>query len=54
MSMIPACTSGGADFKIFQVSGYEGRIIETGAPDQFFANPRSERTKAFLSKILTH
>ncbi|OGO65411.1 MAG: peptide ABC transporter ATP-binding protein [Chloroflexi bacterium RBG_19FT_COMBO_50_10] len=30
----------------------QGRIIEEGAPDTFFNNPREERTKAFLSKIL--
>jgi len=32
----------------------EGQIIETASPDEFFANPKSERTKIFLSKILTH
>ena len=30
----------------------QGRIIEEGTPDEFFNNPREERTKAFLSKIL--
>jgi polar amino acid transport system ATP-binding protein len=30
----------------------EGRIIEDTAPDELFANPREERTKLFLSKIL--
>ncbi|MCL4560310.1 MAG: amino acid ABC transporter ATP-binding protein [Chloroflexi bacterium] len=30
----------------------EGRIIEDTTPDQLFANPREERTRAFLSKIL--
>jgi len=30
----------------------EGRIIEDTTPDDLFANPREERTKAFLSKIL--
>jgi polar amino acid transport system ATP-binding protein len=30
----------------------EGVIIEEGTPDGLFANPREERTKAFLSKIL--
>lgn len=29
-----------------------GRIIEEGTPEEFFNNPREERTKAFLSKIL--
>ncbi len=32
----------------------EGLIIEEGAPETFFAHPKSERTKAFLSTILTH
>ncbi|MBV8152235.1 MAG: amino acid ABC transporter ATP-binding protein, partial [Candidatus Eremiobacteraeota bacterium] len=31
-----------------------GRIIETGPPEHFFKNPESDRTKAFLSKILAH
>ena len=30
----------------------QGRIIEEGSPDEFFNNPREERTRAFLSKIL--
>jgi polar amino acid transport system ATP-binding protein len=30
----------------------QGRIIEEGAPEEFFKNPREERTRAFLSKIL--
>lgn len=30
----------------------EGCIIEEGTPDAFFNNPREERTKAFLNKIL--
>lgn len=30
----------------------EGLIVEEGSPDQVFNNPRHERTKAFLSKIL--
>jgi polar amino acid transport system ATP-binding protein len=32
----------------------EGVIIEEGTPEDFFARPKSERTKAFLSTILTH
>jgi len=32
----------------------EGQIIEENPPSEFFRNPRSERTKLFLSKILTH
>jgi polar amino acid transport system ATP-binding protein len=30
----------------------EGRIIEEGTPEHFFDDPREERTKQFLSKIL--
>ncbi|OGN93010.1 MAG: peptide ABC transporter ATP-binding protein [Chloroflexi bacterium RBG_13_50_21] len=30
----------------------QGRIIEEGTPEAFFNNPREERTRAFLSKIL--
>jgi len=29
-----------------------GQIIETNAPDEFFAHPQHERTKLFLSQIL--
>jgi polar amino acid transport system ATP-binding protein len=32
----------------------EGRIVEEGAPEDFFAAPKSERAKHFLSKILSH
>ena len=31
-----------------------GEIIEQNAPDQFFENPQSRRTKLFLSQILSH
>jgi len=30
----------------------DGQIVETGTPEQFFTNPRSDRAKDFLSKIL--
>ena len=30
----------------------EGRIIEEGTPKEIFENPKQERTKLFLSKIL--
>ena len=30
----------------------EGTIIEEGAPEHFFTNPKEDRTKLFLSKIL--
>ncbi len=32
----------------------EGRIIEEAPPETFFARPQSERTRLFLSKILSH
>ena len=31
---------------------YEGRIAEQGPPDEFFTDPRNERTRAFLSAVL--
>jgi len=31
-----------------------GQIIEESTPQEFFTNPRSDRAKDFLSKILTH
>lgn len=30
----------------------EGRIIEEGIPEEIFTNPKNERTKSFLSKVL--
>jgi len=32
----------------------EGQIVESGRPHDFFNNPRSERSRDFLSKILGH
>lgn len=32
----------------------DGKIIEDNTPDDFFDNPKNERTKNFLSKILVH
>ena len=32
----------------------DGKIVEEASPDQFFSNPRSDRAKDFLSKILHH
>ena len=29
-----------------------GQIVESGTPEHFFTNPRHERTRAFLSKVL--
>ncbi len=31
----------------------EGQIVEVAPPEEFFANPRHERTKLFLSQILS-
>jgi glutamate transport system ATP-binding protein len=31
-----------------------GRILEQAPPEEFFANPRTERLKDFLSKIISH
>lgn len=32
----------------------DGEIVEETTPEEFFTNPRSNRAKDFLSKILTH
>jgi general L-amino acid transport system ATP-binding protein len=32
----------------------QGQIVESGTPQQIFKDPREERTKLFLSQILTH
>jgi glutamate transport system ATP-binding protein len=32
----------------------DGQLVEQAEPVEFFANPRSDRAKDFLSKILTH
>lgn len=40
-----------ADRIIFMDSG---EIVEQAAPKDFFTNPRSDRTKLFLSQILSH
>jgi glutamate transport system ATP-binding protein len=31
-----------------------GQILEDAQPEEFFANPRTERAKDFLSKVLSH
>jgi general L-amino acid transport system ATP-binding protein len=31
-----------------------GEIVEQNTPDEFFENPKSDRTKLFLSQILAH
>jgi ABC-type polar amino acid transport system ATPase subunit len=30
----------------------DGVFVEEGSPKEFFGNPRHERTRAFLSKVL--
>ena len=32
----------------------QGQIVESGTPEQVFSNPREDRTKLFLSQILSH
>jgi ABC-type polar amino acid transport system ATPase subunit len=32
----------------------KGEIVEAARPEVFFKNPANERTKLFLSQILTH
>jgi len=32
----------------------QGQIVEVGTPTNFFENPNNDRTRLFLSKILTH
>ncbi|WP_433826820.1 amino acid ABC transporter ATP-binding protein [Actinoplanes sp. CA-015351] len=32
----------------------DGQLVEQAPPEEFFANPKSERARDFLSKILTH
>jgi general L-amino acid transport system ATP-binding protein len=32
----------------------EGQIIEQNSPNEFFNNPKSDRTKLFLSQIIDH
>lgn len=31
-----------------------GAVVEDSTPQEFFSNPKSERTKTFLSKVLNH
>jgi glutamate transport system ATP-binding protein len=32
----------------------DGAIVEHAAPEDFFSNPKSDRAKDFLGKILNH
>jgi ABC-type polar amino acid transport system ATPase subunit len=32
----------------------EGTIVEEGRPDEFFSNPKSDRARDFIDKILHH
>jgi polar amino acid transport system ATP-binding protein len=38
-----------SDRVVFMDGGY---IVEEGAPSEIFENPKMERTKAFLSRVL--
>ena len=38
-----------ADRVIFMADGY---VFEEGKPEEMFTNPKNDRTKAFLSRIL--
>jgi len=40
-----------ADTMVFMA---EGRVIETAPPEQFFSDPKSERTRQFLGQIIGH
>lgn len=40
-----------ADRVIFMA---DGKIVEEAPPEEFFINPKNERTKAFLSQIVAH
>ena len=40
-----------ADTMVFMDAG---RIVESAPPAEFFSNPKSERTRLFLSQILSH
>jgi general L-amino acid transport system ATP-binding protein len=40
-----------ADLMVFMD---EGEIVETATPEKFFTNPKSDRTKFFMSQILSH
>jgi general L-amino acid transport system ATP-binding protein len=32
----------------------DGQVVEQNEPEEFFSNPQSDRTKLFLSQILSH
>jgi polar amino acid transport system ATP-binding protein len=38
-----------ADWVVYM---HDGKIVEVGHPDQIFVNPKEERTREFLSKVL--
>jgi glutamate transport system ATP-binding protein len=42
---------GAADRVVFMA---DGAVVESAAPNEFFTNPKSERAKDFLGKILKH
>ena len=43
--------SRGLDRVIFMA---DGQIVETGTPDEFFDNPKTERARDFLNSIKGH
>ena len=46
-------SAAGAEIDAVQ-SNIEGEIVEQNTPHEFFENPQSDRTKLFLSQILSH
>jgi general L-amino acid transport system ATP-binding protein len=40
-----------ADTMVFMA---DGRVVETAPPEQFFSDPKSERTRQFLGQIIGH
>jgi putative glutamine transport system ATP-binding protein len=32
----------------------QGQILEEAVPEEFYANPKEERARLFLSRILNH
>ena len=51
VSSLPPFDRAVADFVVFMD---RGEIVEMAPPQEFFANPRNERTRTFLNQILSH
>jgi len=32
----------------------QGQVVESGPPEQLFGDPKEDRTKLFLSQVLSH